>query len=233
MVSLICTIWFKQIYEYTTIKFYLSINSIKPWVHSAIPHFLSCLKSSYQRRNLEAWYCHTLLSSHLLHESTGCPLRETASQAASAVDSIQPCSLYNSWATLLDSATTIPSQQYTMQMCQNYRQKAPYLSHIIDDNLSFRITHGNFSSWVGPSHTVKSRVALHRNAGSWYLSHLKCSIVKSFISFWTCKTIILLQSVFLGDETRESPTFLSVRRFIMTTLPSTLEDGLGKSKVLI
>ena len=89
-------------------------------------------------------------------------------------------------------------------MCRNYRWQTPYLSHIIYDNLSFRITHGDFSSWVGPSHTIKSRVALHRNASSWYLSNLKCNIVKSFISFWTCKMRILLQSVFLRrDETRE------------------------------
>lgn len=84
----------------------------------------------------------------------------------------------------------------------------PYLSHIIYDDLSFRITHGNLSSRVGPSHTVKSRVSLYRNAGSWYLSHLKYSTVKSFIK-------------------------VSVQRFIIMTLPSTLEEELGKYPELI
>lgn len=59
------------------------------------------------------------------------------------------------------------------EMCQNYRRWAPYLSHIIYNNLPFWITHGNLSSRMGPSYTIKSRITLHRNAGCWHLESFK------------------------------------------------------------
>lgn len=98
-------LWIQNNSVLSQYQFYKTLSPLcKPKFLFLSEEFLALQES----RSMVLSYTVILTSASWEHRM---PLREMASQAASAVDSTKPCSFYNSRATLIDLATTIPSQQ--------------------------------------------------------------------------------------------------------------------------